>query len=392
MDFALRITRKSGAVALFSTLLLFSARATTVAAPAADPDSLPYHNFCPPDPQFKNKLVIHQLYVGQGDSAIIRAPSGLIVLIDGGESPNYAKVIKSTLQKCYGASTIDYIILTHPHSDHFGGLSSLINDVQANKTFTIKQFFTATLNMQQGENAPEFHAVISAAEAVIGASPGSIGKGIPLNDKTIVDPDGKVNFNVVVSNAVVAGKGSVADAYVNSTTVRDDNAVSAGMVISYGGFKFFTAGDITGGNTADGESHPDIESVVAEVVPRVDVYKASHHGSDTSNTSAILTALSPTVALVSVGAGGKNTSVFHLPRKAAISGMQNLPSMRDVLMTSAGDSADITPQEMKSYSKVKNLGPIDSSGVGSDIIVISDGSQYQVYGYHYKSQFTATSR
>ncbi len=354
--------------------------ASTRKASSGNSDELPFRTICPPGP-FDGKLIIHQLYVGQGDSAIIRTPSGTIVLIDGGESPNYEKVIKPTLQNCYKTEKIDYIVLSHPHSDHFGGLLALTKD----NTFTVRKFITGTTNMEKGETGSEFHQLITNAEKLTGAGAGTIGHGksgggVTLGNKDIVDS--KVVFNVIVSNGAVLNSGPVPAAYESADVVRDDNSVSVGMLISFGKFKFFTGGDITGENTATGASHPNIESSVAKQVGQVDVYKASHHGSDTSNNQDILNALRPTNVIVSVGAGGKNTGTFHLPRKGAIERMNTLSSVENIFMLSAGASEDISADEMNSYRKVKNLGPEENGAVGSDAVVVVDegGRSYEIYG------------
>jgi len=73
---------------------------------------------CAPPRQFTCTF----LDVGQGDSAVIRTPSGACVLIDGGQDPMIAKNLLSS----EGVSKIDLLILSHPHADHLNGLVEVV--------------------------------------------------------------------------------------------------------------------------------------------------------------------------------------------------------------------------------------------------------------------------
>ena len=76
-------------------------------------------------------LTVHFLDVGQGDSILIEYKNKSM-LIDAGES-DQGKVVSNYL-KDQGISTLDYVVATHPHSDHIGGMIDVLNN------FKIKHF------------------------------------------------------------------------------------------------------------------------------------------------------------------------------------------------------------------------------------------------------------
>ena len=74
--------------------------------------------------EVKDDLEIHFIDVGQGDSTLLIS-KGETVLIDGGERHASSKVV-SYLEKM-NIEKIDYIVATHPHSDHISGLIGVMN-------------------------------------------------------------------------------------------------------------------------------------------------------------------------------------------------------------------------------------------------------------------------
>lgn len=70
------------------------------------------------------ELKIHFLDVGQADSTLIELPNGHTMLIDGGNNNDSDMIIKYLKEK--DIEKIDYLIGTHPHEDHIGGLDDII--------------------------------------------------------------------------------------------------------------------------------------------------------------------------------------------------------------------------------------------------------------------------
>ena len=87
------------------------------------------------------EIKIHFIDVGQGDSTFIELPNNETMLIDAGES--YKEEIVSSYIKKLGYNKIDYLVGTHPHTDHIGGLSHIINTFEINKIYMPKALSTS---------------------------------------------------------------------------------------------------------------------------------------------------------------------------------------------------------------------------------------------------------
>lgn len=86
-------------------------------------------------PETEGVLTVHFLDVGQADSILIKnGPAAM--LIDGGNNADADKVIKYL--KSQGVKKLDYIIGTHPHEDHIGGLDAVIDEFEIGKVLMPK--------------------------------------------------------------------------------------------------------------------------------------------------------------------------------------------------------------------------------------------------------------
>lgn len=82
---------------------------------------------------YSDKLVVHFIDVGQGDSTFIQFPNGETSLIDGGTKKDGDKVVNYL--KKLNITNIDYLISTHPHEDHIGGLPEVIRNFSIGKVY-----------------------------------------------------------------------------------------------------------------------------------------------------------------------------------------------------------------------------------------------------------------
>jgi competence protein ComEC len=210
-------------------------------------------------------LEAHIIDVGQGDSILIRLPDGKNMVIDGG--PGTAATTVVNYIKGQGITLLDYVVETHPHEDHIGGLTNVIN------SFTIGKVYipNATATTQC------YKDLMNAIKA----------KNItPIQTKA-----GVTIFNTTYSGKVLKAV-MVAPIDNSYTNVNDYSAV---IRITYGTESFLFVGDAS--------EFSEAEILAAGSTISADVLKVGHHGSATSSTAAFLKAVSPKSSVISVGLG-----------------------------------------------------------------------------------------
>lgn len=203
-------------------------------------------------------LYAHFLNVGQGDAEFLWLPDGSTMLVDAGTS-EAGPAIVSWLEYM-GVDRIDYVVATHPHEDHIGGMPAVLGAVDVGEviapmaehdTATYEAFLDAV--MAEG-------LTITPAEA-----------GLRVYDALGCAVD-------VLSPAAGA-------------SFDDLNDWSVVLRVAYGDRSILLTGDASA-------------SVVGSLgVGRVDVLKVAHHGSDTGTTPELLSQLAPSVAVIEVGEG-----------------------------------------------------------------------------------------
>lgn len=212
-------------------------------------------------------LSVHFIDVGQGDSTFIQFPNGQTMLIDAGES-DAGEIVVSYLQ-ALGVSLIDFVVATHPHSDHIGGLPAVFD------AFDIEKIFMPNAV----SNSYIFEALLDKIETE-GCETAEAAAGITV-----------VSDSAYSLNACFIAP--VSDEYENL------NNYSAVLRLEYKEKSFLFTGDA--------ESLAEKE-ILENGVSAVDVLKVGHHGSKTSSSSAFVKALSPQYAVMQVG---KDNSYGH---------------------------------------------------------------------------------
>ncbi len=219
-------------------------------------------------------LKVHFIDVGQGDCALLES-NGKYVLIDAGEV-EYADTVCDYLKSCE-VITIDYVIATHPHSDHCGGLAQVIN------TFDCKNFITSETDQQTSTWLNVLYAV---------------------DDNNVNYIDAKVSDTYTFGETTFEILGPCKDNY------EDYNNYSVVLKATCGNTSFLFTGD------AETTSENDMLQNGANL--KADVLKVGHHGSYTSTGSKFLKAVSPAYAVISCG---KNNEYGH-PHKEVTSALQ----------------------------------------------------------------------
>ena len=210
-----------------------------------------------------DKITVHYIDVGQGDSILITS-GDVNMLIDCGEKSESAKVI-NYLNNC-GIQKLDYAIGTHPHSDHMGGMSEIV------KAFDIGEFIIPELHSSDTPNTAYYEKFLDAiAEKKVKLSYAKLGR--------------KINIGSAEAEIIAP----------NSPDYGNLNNYSVGIFLKHGNNSFIFTGDA--------EKQAEKEMIDAGVTLDADVYKAGHHGSDTSSSVEFLEAVSPKYVVISCGEG-----------------------------------------------------------------------------------------
>lgn len=217
------------------------------------------------------------LNVGQGDATLITTPEGKQVLIDGGDDNGYAAYDLDSLD----VDTLALVIASHAHADHIGGLADIL------RTTAVEAY------VDNGVPAPT--QAYGSVSALLTAHPIQYLQAVP---RTIAV--GSVTFRIL---PLPPGR-------------QSQNNSSVGVLLAFGSFTALFTGDAEGKERKYWEEHVGL--------PPVTVLKVSHHGARNGTDTRWLEAVSPRMAVISVGAGN---SYGHPDPKTA-----RLLQQRGVLM------------------------------------------------------------
>lgn len=207
----------------------------------------------------KNTLQVHFIDVGQGDSILIQV-NNKNLLIDSGPNKSEDK-LKKYLKKL-NISKFDYIIATHPHEDHIGNMSYIINN------FDVLNFY-----------APKVENSTKSFETMV---------------ESLIRKDLKIKVLKANIKSIDLGKNIVVDVFSPlSNSYEDLNNYSPIVKISYGNTSFLFTGDA--------EELSENEVLNAGFDLKCDVLKIGHHGSSSSTSEKFLKASNPSIAVISVG-------------------------------------------------------------------------------------------
>jgi len=256
--------------------------------------------FQPPE-----RLTVHFLDVGQGDSTLIVSPSGTTVLIDGGDNGMGTAVIVPYLRSLGIdglTKTLDYMIATHFDSDHIGGL----DEVAA----AIPPFMAYDRGGNKETLTSTFTSYVDSIASV--RQPIALGQTLDLG--------GEITLQALSKGEDLASAGDRVEnliypagrVWVGSSA---ENELAICLKLSWGGFQLSVAGDLTGG----GLNSDDVEGDLATALGDIDVYQVNHHASLTSSSERFLRTIQPEVAVISVG-----TNEYGHPTQTIIDRIQSV--------------------------------------------------------------------
>ena len=261
-------------------------------------------------------VTITVLDVGQGDATLIQSSSGMTLLFDGGPTGTGSGVVLPYLSSL-GLDSLDYIVASHYHADHIGGLDEVYSRTGADSGVWDRGWSYTTLTYAD-------YATTVAADRQT------------LVDGQVFDLGDGVTVTCVALNSA----GQLNPPYDNGSF---ENEYCVALLVESGDFDYFQAGDLIG---TDAAGHEDIETAVAQSlmaagIADLEVYKVSHHGSYTSSNANFLNATTPEVAVISVGA----TNTYGHPHEETMLRLQT----RDVFVyqTTTGNGYVLPPADMR---------------------------------------------
>jgi competence protein ComEC len=272
----------------------------------------------PLEPLASGGIELHMMDVGQGDAIGLRTPHGHWILIDAGRAWRGGDAGRSTVMPYIGrrGGPVDLFVLSHPHTDHVGGAPTVLHAMHP-ETYVDAGFpgsaetYRASLDLARREGIHWRRARPGDVIAI---------DGVRLR---ILAPDSAWTARLV-----------------------DPNLASVVLLAEFGDVRMLFMGDA---------ERPEEEWLLEHEGSELhaDVLKVGHHGSKTSSSEAFLDAVSPRLALVSVGAGNS----YGLPTP-------------DVLRRIAAHGAQVLRTDL--------VGPIVARSDGHRVFVEAAGDTWEL--------------
>ena len=306
---------------------------------------------------FHSDLKVHYIDVGQGDSSFVELPNGETILIDAG-IPSQGNVVTNYI-KHLGYTDIDYVVATHPHNDHIGGLPTVL------ESFNVGKFY-----MPNKEHTSDIFMTMLTAVQSNGCKAVYAKSGLSVVDEGNL----KVNFVAPVSSGY-----------------SDLNNYSAVLRITYNKSSFLFTGDA--------EDVVESELIASGQTLKADVLKVGHHGSGYSSTTSFLKAVKPKYAIISVGRNSYGHPTVEAMTRMVNAGAEvyRTDEVGTIIITTDGNTYSLD----KNASTIQSNAPpvvaetnpepvqeetdVEASVTQSDVIVYvtKSGSKYHRYGCSY---------
>lgn len=208
-------------------------------------------------------LCVHFVNVGQGDAILLESPCGLYGLIDGGDRFRAAResLLSYLDSQCVGV--LDFIVATHPHADHIGGLVSVL------ETRTVRRVY----------DSGRVHTTLLYEEFLTSIDELEVPFYTPRKGDSI--EFGNLRFDVLHPTDPVM------DYSLNDASIV--------LHLRYRDVAFLFTGDV------ERRGEEEILSCGFDIASHI--LKVAHHGSNTSTTGPFLAAVNPAIAVIQVGEG-----------------------------------------------------------------------------------------
>ena len=273
-----------------------------------------------------NNLSVHFIDVGQGDAVFVELPNRETMLIDAGEKKYSDKVVKYI--ENLGYETVSYVVGTHPHSDHIGGLEDVINSFKINSIFMPKV----------STNTKTFESLLLTIK----------NKGLKI---TTAKKDVKIIDKKDLTATILS---PIEEKYSNL------NNYSVVIMLEYKSRKFMFTGD----------AEEEVENALKGYIS-CDVLKVGHHGSSSSTSNDFLKKLSPKYAVISCGKG----NIYGHPHKETLEKLNKIgaeymttENCGNIVVVTNGNDLQIRSEKNEIYSQ-GNVNGTESTISNTDYVL-----------------------
>ncbi len=229
------------------------------------------------------------LDVGQGDSILLKSPAGHFYLIDAGPPLKKRSMARDKIIPYFrtqGISKIDAMIISHPHSDHYGNAADILRE------FPVKEFWTTSC--AQSIEDKGWQMVLKTAN-IKGIEVKNLHKGLNLKEKSFLS-NSEWNLTVLYPDSSICEKNQN-----NNSIVLRVKGLGQTLLL-----------------TGDLEKHGERELLPLDI--KSDVLKLGHHGSKTSSTREFLERAAPSSAIISVA----SRNSYRHPSKEVLERLDSL--------------------------------------------------------------------
>jgi beta-lactamase superfamily II metal-dependent hydrolase len=252
------------------------------------------------------ELNIYWLDMEGGASTLIVAPSGESLLIDTGiPDEQEVKRIADLATNVAHLKKLDYVLITHYHGDHVGGVPALSKMIPIGRYLDHGDLTLETEKPRQMKVWNDYQAIANGNRTTL-----KPGDAIPLKGVriTVVSSAG-----VAITKPINGGGGPnplCTDALQKKPDQDPENGSSVGTLLTYGKFRFLDLGDLPW-------YQEQLLACPVNLLGHVDIYQTTHHGLERSGSPQLVWALHPRVAVMNNGPTRGDAVTFQTLKKSA---------------------------------------------------------------------------
>lgn len=238
-------------------------------------------------------LDIYFIDVVGGAATLIVTPAGESILVDAGQAlPRDAERILHVARKVAGLKSIDHMIVTHWHLDHYGAIGLMDGKIK------FGQFYDRGIPAGVAEDPENFPRLIAAYKKAGGDKSRTLRAGDLIELKKTSGPELRLICLMASGETILTEgefqKNELCDSATNKPEDTSENGQSIVLLLSYGDFDFYNGGDLTW----------NFEKQLVcpyNRVGQVELFQVCHHGLDLSNNPVLVHSIRPKTAIMCNG-------------------------------------------------------------------------------------------